>query len=89
MTLNILNEHVSNGDDIDDGEEIIAVDAADDSDPGGIGASAPIPGDIQAEPGFLVRFSNRFHQLLNDEIQRIIPKFSEFESLCDDLLTNM
>lgn len=68
-----------------DGEEIIAEDDADDLDPGGTGAGIPTPGEIQAEPGFLVRFSTRLNLLLNDDN----PNFSEFESLCEDLMISL
>lgn len=44
---------------------IINENDTDDIDPGGSGASAPIPGDIQAEPGFLPRYSSRLNDLLN------------------------
>lgn len=39
-------------------ELIISENDADDYDSGGTGAGVPIPGEIQVEPGFLVRFSN-------------------------------
>lgn len=80
-SINIGDATLMNPNDGEDGD-VISEDDADDLDPGGSGAGVRIPGDIQAEPRFVSRFSQRLNSLYNDEN----PRFEKFESICSDLI---
>lgn len=67
------------------GDEIISDQDAYDNDPGGIGAGMPIPREVPAQPGFLLRFSTRFSDLLKQPN----PNFTEFCAVADDLTIAM
>lgn len=83
-SLNNLNEPAQFHDNID-GEVIIAEYDADGFNPGSTDAGVPFPGEILAETGFFLRFSNRFHNMLRQNK----PKFQSFESAFEDLTTSI